>query len=163
MKIASNCVATINYQLKDDAGAVVDSSDDGGPIVMLVGAEDIIPGLEKALLGQEAGAKVSVSVPPEEAYGARNDELVDKVPRENFPGIDNIEAGMMFQTQMEDGQAMVVTIVEADEVFVTVDGNHPMAGKTLHFDLEVVDVRAATEEEIAHGHVHAGDSCGHDH
>lgn len=155
MKIEKNTVATVNYALKNDAGETIDSSEEAGPIMLLAGAGEMIPGLEKALEGREKGDKFNVTIQPEDAYGERNDQMIERVPRANFPGIEDIEAGMMFQTMDNAEQPMVVRVLEVDDEFVTVDGNHPMAGAVLNFDLEVVDVRAATEEEIANGHVHS--------
>jgi FKBP-type peptidyl-prolyl cis-trans isomerase SlyD len=102
-----------------------------------------------------------VDLSPEQAFGERDDALVDRAPRENFPGIDHIEPGMRFQTEMDDGSQMIVTVTEVDDEWVTVDGNHELAGMDLRFDLTVVDVRAASEEELAHGHAH--DPAGHHH
>ena len=114
---------------------------------------------EKVKLSDVEKAQVELR---KKAFGERDDALVDRAPRANFPGIDQIEPGMRFQTEMDDGSPMVVTVVDVDDQWVTVDGNHEMAGKHLRFELEVVDVRKATAEEIAHGHVHGADGeCDH--
>ena len=127
---------------------------EGEPLVYLHGAGNLIPGLEKELVGRSAGASFQVKVEPEEAYGAKHEDLVQVVPREAFQGVENIEPGMGFEAQGSDGQSrhIVVTEVNGDEI--TVDGNHPLAGMELNFDVQIVDVREANAEEIAHGHAH---------
>lgn len=154
MEIAQYRVVVINYTARDASGEVIDSSDNDGPIRYIHGTDDLIPGLEKALEGKKTGDQLQVEVSIDEAYGERDESLVEAVPRENFRGIDNIEIGMQFQTDMEDGSPFLVTVVDLDDETVTVDGNHPLAGKALSFELEVIEVREATAEEIEHGHVH---------
>lgn len=154
MKIELNSVVSIHYTLTDDAGEVIDSSAEGDALNFLAGASNIIPGLEKALMGLEAGAKKKVTVEPEDAYGQHQDELVQKLPREMFGGVDTIEVGMSFQAQGPNGEEQFVEVIEVSEEEITVDGNHMLAGKTLHFDVTVEAVREATESEISHGHVH---------
>lgn len=161
MKIANNCVVTVNYRLLDEEGGVLDSSDQDGPLVYLHGVGQMIEGLENALDGHAVGEALDVRVPPEEAYGDYDPSLVEKVPRTNFPGVEAIEPGMRFESAMEDDEPMVVTVVEVDDKWVHVDGNHPMAGRTMHFQLEVIEVRAATMDEMEHGHAHAHGSCAH--
>jgi len=147
-------VVSIHYTLKDDAGKTIDSSVGEEPLKYLHGAGNIIPGLENALEGLDAGDQKQVTIEPKDGYGEVIAELVQTMPRESFAGIDNIEEGMEFQAQTESGgtQYVVVTQIEGDEI--TVDGNHALAGQTLHFDVTVDEIREATEEEIAHGHVH---------
>ena len=159
MAIENNSVVSMHYVLTNDAGEQLDSSENG-PLTYLHGHSNIIPGLESALTGKAVGDKLNVDVEPAEAYGVRSEELVQEVPRSAFEGIDQVEPGMQFQAQTPEGAQMItVTKVEGDQV--TIDGNHPLAGVTLHFEVEVAEVRDATEEEIAHGHVHGpGD---HDH
>ena len=153
MQIADRTVASFNYTLTDDAGAVIDTSEGRSPLAYLHGAGNIVPGLEKEMAGRKAGDRFDVVVAPEEGYGQPNPMLVQTVPREAFQGVDTIEVGMEFQAQTPQGPlAVVVAKVDADTV--TVDGNHPLAGKTLHFAIEVTDVRDASVEELAHGHVH---------
>ena len=153
MQIANNAVVAIHYTLKNDAGETLDSSAGGEPLVYLHGNGNIIPGLERALAGKGAGDKLNVRVEPTDGYGLRDDDLVQEVPRSAFRGMDAIEVGMRFQAQGEHGaQTVVVTNVVGDAV--TVDANHPLAGEALNFDVEVADVRAATSEELEHGHVH---------
>lgn len=160
MQISPNKVVSIHYTLKNDAGDVLDSSAGREPLAYLHGAGNIIPGLEKALEGKSSGEKMNVSVPPAEGYGERVDGLVQDVPRDAFQGVDEIQPGMQFHAQGPSGP-MVVTVKEVDEGSVKVDGNHPLAGETLHFDVEVAEVRDATAEEQEHGHVHG--AGGHDH
>jgi len=153
MQIAVNTVAYIHYTLKDDGGAVIDSSAGGEPLAYLHGAGNIVPGLEKALEGKSAGEKLSVKVAPEEGYGVRDEALVQQVPRRSFQGVRDLKAGMRFNAQTEQGPvAVTITNVQGD--MVTVDGNHALAGVTLNFDIEVTKVREATSEELMHGHVH---------
>ena len=156
MQISKYRAVVLNYIARDETGEIIDSSDEDGPIRYIHGTEDLIPGLEKALEGREQGERLTVHVPMEEAYGPRDESLVESVPRKNFQGIDEIRPGMKFQTEMDDGSPMIVTVVKVDKKSVTVDGNHPLAGKNLSFELEVVLVREASSEEIEHGHVHEG-------
>ena len=153
MQIAQHKVVTLNYTLKDDDGNVIDQSQDGS-FVYLHGMKNIVAGLENALAGMTAGQTRAVSVSPEEAYGHRDEARVQAVPREMFPADAQIEPGMQFHAQSPEGQSLVVTVVESDADTVTVDGNHPLSGVQLNFDVQVVDVRDATEEEIDHGHAH---------
>ncbi len=157
MPVAKNSVVTIDYTLKDPEGKVLDSSKSEGrePLVYLhgIGHGGLIPGLEKALEGKNAGDHVSATIPPEEAYGLRDDTMVQSVPKTAF-GNSAIVVGAQFRTQGKGGHQHVVTITKIESDSVTVDGNHALAGMTLHFDVEIKDVRAATAEELAHGHVH---------
>jgi len=162
VRIQKNAVVVADFQLFDGGGELVDSSEAGGPLTYLHGAEELLPGLERALADHVVGDRLTVELTPDEAFGERDEALVDRAPRSNFPGIDHIEPGMRFQTEMDDGAPMVVTVVDVDDQWVTVDGNHEMAGRHLRFELNVVDVREATPEEIAHGHVHGPDgACEH--
>lgn len=121
----------------------------------LHGANSIIKGLEQEMEGKKAGDQFTVDVAAADGYGERVDALVQSVPRDAFQGIDNIEPGMRFQAETQQGP-VTVTVTEVGDEQVTVDGNHPLAGETLHFDIEVVEVRAASDEEVEHGHVHDG-------
>ena len=161
MQIAANKAVSIDYTLTNDDGEVLDSSVGGAPLVYLHGAGNIIPGLEKALEGKAAGDDVKVTVEPEEAYGEFNAELIAVLGRNMFEGVDELEVGMQFHASGPDGSMQIVTIkaLEGDEV--TVDGNHPLAGERLTFEVKVVEVRDAQDEEIAHGHVHG--EGGHQH
>ena len=159
MQIGPNSVVSIHYELSNDAGEILDASAEGQPLVYLHGAHNIIPGLEKELAGKAVGDSLKVKVQPEEAYGVRQPELIQQVPRNAFPDPDNLAIGMRFTAQSEGGQISIVITELADET-ATVDGNHPLAGVVLNFDVNVADVRAATDEELSHGHVHMP---GHDH
>ncbi|MFQ3786811.1 FKBP-type peptidyl-prolyl cis-trans isomerase [Halomonas sp. A29] len=160
MQIAQNSVVAFHYTLTNDAGEVLDSSEGRQPLTYLHGAGNIIPGLEKQLEGREAGEKLNVTVSPEEGYGEVQPQLVQEVPRDAFQGVEAVEPGMQFQAQTQGGPLMVtVTKVEGDTV--TVDGNHPLAGQKLNFDVEISNVREASQEEIEHGHVHG--EGGHQH
>lgn len=160
MNISENCVASIHYTLTDGEGKVLDSSEGHEPLSYLHGAGNIIPGLEDALEGKTVGDKLNVAVKAAEAYGLRDDSLVQELPSNMFSGIENIEVGMEFHAETEQGlQVVTVTKVEGDQV--TIDGNHPLAGVDLTFDVEIADVRAATEEELEHGHAHG--AGGHHH
>ncbi|SDK81560.1 FKBP-type peptidyl prolyl cis-trans isomerase /Apo-metallochaperone SlyD [Modicisalibacter muralis] len=160
MQIAQNSVVAFHYTLTNDEGEVLDSSEGREPLTYLHGAGNIIPGLEKELEGRENGEKLQVAVSPEEGYGETQPSLVQEVPRESFQGVESIEPGMQFQAQTQGGPLMVtVTKVEGDTVVV--DGNHPLAGQKLNFDVEIAEVREATPEEAEHGHVHG--EGGHQH
>ncbi len=154
MEIRENTVVSIDYVLTDAAGEVLDRSEEGSPLAYLQGASNIIPGLEKALVGCNAGDSKPVEVAPAEAYGEYDDDLVQVVSRDLFEDADALEPGMRFQANSDSG-SLVVTVTEINDNGVTVDGNHPLAGQTLNFDVTVTDVREATAEEIEHGHVHA--------
>jgi FKBP-type peptidyl-prolyl cis-trans isomerase SlyD len=160
MSITVNKVVTLDYTLTDDEGTVVDKSE-GGNFLYLHGASNIIPGLEQALEGKAAGDELTVAVEPKDGYGERNDEMTQVVPREMFESETEIQPGMQFHAQSPDGQMLVVTVVDVNDEKVTVDGNHPLAGVNLNFDVKVVDVRDATQEELDHGHVHG--TGGHEH
>ncbi len=153
MSIKQDSVVLFNYVLKDDAGSVIDESSPGEPLAYLHGHGNIVPGLERELEGRNTGDKLSVKVAPGDGYGERNKDLVQKVPRRSLKGISNITVGMWLHAQTAQGaRAVTVTAVTGD--MVTLDGNHPLAGENLNFDIEITDVRDATEEELAHGHVH---------
>ena len=160
MHIEKNRVVTFNYTLRDEQGAVLDSSSGRGALSYLHGKGNIIPGLEQALAGKSAGDKLDVTVAPEQGYGARDERLVQIVARAKFGEVANLAPGMQVRANGPQGPRMV-TIARVDRDFVTVDANHPLAGRTLLFSLEVADVRKATHEEITHGHVHG--PGGHQH
>lgn len=160
MHISQDSVVTIDYRLTNDAGEVIDSSEQHGPLAYLHGHGNIIPGLEQALEGRGAGDSFKVSVEPALGYGERNPALTQTLPSSMFGGVDQIQVGMQFHAQTDHGiEVVTVTAVEGDQV--TIDGNHPLAGQTLHFDVTVREVRAADAEELAHGHVHG--EHGHHH
>ena len=154
MQIAAKKAVSIDYTLTNDAGEVLDSSAGGAPLVYLHGAGNIIPGLEQALEGKQEGDQVNVTVEPENAYGEFSAELVAVLGRNMFEGVDELEVGMQFHASGPDGGMQIVTITGVDGDEVTVDGNHPLAGQRLTFDVKVVGIRDASDEEMAHGHVH---------
>lgn len=153
MQIARNKVVTIHYTLRDEQGAVIDSSSGRGPLAYLHGKGNIVPGLERALDGRGAGDKLDVTVAPEQGYGVRDERLVEIVPRSRFPAGTELAPGMRLRTSGARG-VRIVSVVKVERDFVTLDGNHPLAGRTLHFSVEVAEVRRATHEEVSHGHVH---------
>lgn len=153
MQISKNKVVTLKYRLTDDDGDLIDESTEAEPMAYIHGVGNLIPGLEAALEGKQKGDALKVTVNPDEGFGDRNDELTRVVSRNVFDFVEELEVGMQFQT--DGGQGMeVVTIVGIEGDQVTVDGNHPLAGVTLSFDVAVLDVRDATQEELSHGHVH---------
>jgi len=154
LMIGENSVVSMHYKLTDNDGNVIDSSEGMEPLTYLHGAGNIIPGLEKALVGKVENDSLTVKVSPAEGYGEVMDQLIESVPKTAFQGVDKIEAGMSFEAQDPNGhmQRIVVKKVEGD--MVTVDANHPLAGVELNFDVNIVSVREATEEEVSHGHVH---------
>lgn len=160
MQIAERKVASFHYTLTNDAGEMLDSSAGREPLAYLHGAGNIVPGLETEMAGHRVGDKFKVDVDPQNGYGTYIEELAQTVSRESFEGVADLTVGMQFQAQTGQGAiAVIVTAIEGDEV--SVDGNHPLAGETLHFDVEIIEVRDATEEEIQHGHVHG--AGGHHH
>jgi FKBP-type peptidyl-prolyl cis-trans isomerase SlyD len=153
MQITQDAVVSIHYTLTNDKGETIDSSAGGEPLTYLQGNGNLIPGLENALDGKQPGDKLQVKIAPADGYGEYNKALVQSVPRRSFKGIKDVRVGMQFQVQGEGGpRAVTVTHLAGD--MVTVDGNHALAGQNLNFDVEVTEVRVATEEELAHGHVH---------
>lgn len=149
MTINKDKVVSFHYKLTDDQGTVLDSSEGGEAFSYLHGSHMIVPGLEGQLEGKAKGAKFKAVIPPEQGYGEFNAELLQRVPRGNF-GDQDVQVGMQFQA----GEHTIVTVQEVTDQDVLVNGNHPLAGVTLNFDVEVTDVREATAEEVAHGHVH---------
>lgn len=163
MKIAKDVVVSLAYQVKNEDGALVDESTAQEPLQYLHGHRNLIVGLESALEGREKGENFEVTVGPDEAYGDYQEAMVQRVPANVFQGVDQVEIGMRFMAETDQGQIPVeVTEVEGDEVVV--DANHMLAGQTLSFSVEIVDVREATADELSHGHIHQdGEECGHDH
>lgn len=154
MQIDNQRVVSFHYTLRNADGEILDSSREGEPLAYLHGAGNVVPGLEKAMAGHSVGDTLDVTVEPDEGYGAHRDELLQTVSRAAFQGVADISPGMQFQSSGPHGTTLV-TVVAVNDDEVTVDANHPLAGQTLHFDVEVTDVREATGEERAHGHVHA--------
>ena len=160
MSISPDQVVSIHYTLRDDTGEVIDRSAEGEPLAYLHGRGQLIPGLERELTGRSAGDRLQVKIAPAEGYGEYDRELVQQVPRRALKGVGQLRVGLRLQAQTPDGPR-AVTVTQLNGDMVTLDGNHPLAGKTLHFQVEVAAVRAATEEELAHGHVHG--AGGHHH
>jgi FKBP-type peptidyl-prolyl cis-trans isomerase SlyD len=161
MNISEKTVVTLHFTVSSADGTQIDSSREGEPMVVLQGSHYLIQGLEDHLEGKQAGDKFVIDVEPNLAYGERHDELVQAVPTSMFEDME-VEPGMTFRATTDDGeQSVMVVDVTDDEVIV--DGNHPLSGLTLNFDVEVLDVREATEDEIAHGHPHVEGGCGHVH
>ncbi len=160
MEIAADRVVTIHYTLKNDEGAVLDSSSGGEPLAYIQGHGNLVTGLEKALEGQQEGAALAVVVSPQDGYGVHDAALIQRVPKRSLQGSGEIKKGMQFQARTGDGMRLfTVTAIIGD--MITLDGNHPLADQTLHFDVQIVGVRDATAEELEHGHVHG--AGGHHH
>jgi FKBP-type peptidyl-prolyl cis-trans isomerase SlyD len=149
MQITKHTVAAIHYTLTDNEGNVLDSSAGRDPLHYIQGIGNLIPGMEEGLEGKTKGEKFKIKVSPEKGYGVKSEELLQQVPRSAF-GDQQVEIGMQFQTN----QGSVVTVTKIGMDSITVDANHPLAGVELNFDVEVLEIRLATEEELAHGHVH---------
>ncbi len=160
VQIENNAVATLHYTLKGNDGEIIDQSEDGS-FVYLHGAMNIIPGLESALTGKVSGDSLSVKIGPEDGYGVLDENRIQEVPKDMFESTGDIQLGMQFHAEGPDGDTLMVTVSEIKDDTVIIDGNHPLAGKELNFDVKVMDVRSASEEEIAHGHVHG--EHGHQH
>jgi FKBP-type peptidyl-prolyl cis-trans isomerase SlyD len=166
VKITKNTVASFEYTLKNDGGEVLDSSEGGAPLAYIHGNGNLVPGLEKELEGKAVGDEFSVHVAAAEAYGERDDAMIQTVSREQLPTEVDIEVGLQLQAESE-GHRHVLTVVGVEGDEIRLDGNHPLAGVPLNFKVKVVDVRDATDEEIEHGHAHGPDGHeghdGHDH
>ena len=161
MKAQNNQVVTFHYELSDAQGQQVESSRGSDALSVLLGAHNIIPGLEQAMLGREQGERFQVTVPPAEAYGEYRPEFTQRVPKKYFRDAEKLKPGMQTMLQSADGPR-VVTVAKIGQSVIDVDLNHPMAGKTLSFDIEIVEVREASDEEKAHGHVHGPGGHHHD-
>ena len=159
MQITKNRVATLEYTVSSTDGRLLDSSANHGPMYYLHGSGMIIPGLADALEGRSAGETFNVTLPPDRAFGERDPEKIIPVDRKHFDGIDDLRVGMRFQAQLENGYRIVtVSAIEGDKVMI--DANHPFAGRTVAFQVRIIEVRVAHEEELAHGHACYGDhSC----
>jgi FKBP-type peptidyl-prolyl cis-trans isomerase SlyD len=160
MSIARDQVVSIRYTLRDDGGEVIDASGDGEPLTYLHGYGNLIPGLERELTGKNTGDRLQVKIPPAEGYGEYDQALVQRVPRRTLKGIPQIKVGQRLQAQTPEGvRALTVTQLHGD--MVTLDANHPLAGKNLNFEVEIAAIRVATQEELEHGHVHGPDDHHH--
>lgn len=162
MKISTNSVVSMHYVVSDSEGTEIDSSFDSEPLQFIQNSGFLISGLEKELIDHVKGDKFTTAVSADEAYGPRHDTLVQEVPRDMFQGIDELHVGMQLRAGTDSGDQTVIIVGLSDDT-VTVDGNHPLAGIDLSFEVEITDVREATEEELQHGHVHAAGGCGHSH
>lgn len=154
MSLAQNKVVTFNYTLKDDDGNILDTTSGSSPFAFLSGNGQILPKLEEAMNGMLLGTKKNVQIAAADAYGEYNNEAVQQVDRSNFPKDTELQTGMQFVANSPEGQQMPFVISEVKDENVTIDFNHPLAGKNLEFDVELLDIRDATAEELAHGHVH---------
>jgi len=159
MRIAKHKVVSIDYTLTDD-DKIIDTSKGSEPLTYIHGTGNLIPGLEKALAGKAPGDALEVTIPPEEGYGAHDESLLEVLPRSKFTAEQEVQVGMQFYAE-GGSDVQVITVVGVEGDSVTIDGNHPLAGRTLNFAVKVVDVRNATPEEVIHGHVHGPN--GHDH
>ncbi len=163
MKIENNCVVELDYKLMDTKNQTWESSDEGGPWVYLHGHGELMPALEKELIGKGIGQKLKLELKPEEAYGPYEQDLCTQVPLEAFAEVNNLTEGMRLAAEGQDG-VHAVTVKSITDETVTIDANHPLAGQAVKVEVKVLSVREASEEEISHGHVHQhGASCGHSH
>lgn len=162
MTIQDQKVITLNYTLRDQAGTIIDQSHDGS-FCYLHGANNIIPGLEKALDGRKLGDQFEVTIQPADAYGEYNPTLTQVVDRDMFENSDDMIVGMQFHAQSDEGQFIAITVTDINGDKISVDGNPPLAGATLFYNVNVVDIRDASAEEIQHGHVHGAHGHHHDH
>jgi FKBP-type peptidyl-prolyl cis-trans isomerase SlyD len=160
MKIAKDCVVSIDYRLHLGDGKTIDESEPGDPLIYLQGHEQVVPGLEKALEGKDVGESLKVTVTPDEGYGDYEPEGVEEVARDEFPPDLELKEGGIVSATDEEGDEVDFLVKEVRPNTVVVDFNHPLAGKTLHFEVTVREVRAATPEELEHGHAHGP---GHEH
>lgn len=152
--VGKDMVVTFHYTLRNESGDILDSSSGAEPLSYLHGYKNIVPGLEKALLGKAVGAQFKVTVPPAEGYGDREDEMVIKVPRKEWDLPEHVGAGEIVELQSPEGHVVPAVIVEIGAEVVVLDANHPLAGEQLFFEIELTAIRSATQEELAHGHVH---------
>ena len=153
MQIQKDTVAQFKYRLKDQDGNEMDSTEAGEPLAYLHGHNNLLEGLENAMAGKAAGDTLSVTLKPAEAYGERHPDAVQRVPVKHLQGAKKWRPGMIAMVDTDQGKRQV-TVLKVGKFMVTVDTNHPFAGETVTFEIEILDVRAATEEEMAHGHAH---------
>lgn len=158
MKAAKNTVVSFHYEVDDGTGATETSRTGGQALLALLGQGQVIPGLEQALLDHEAGDRFKVEVAPEQGYGLREEGRIQRVPKKYFQNAAKLKVGMPTTLSLREGGQRAVIVHKVGMSAVDVDLNHPMAGKTLHFDIEVLEVREATPEELAHGHAHGLDA-----
>lgn len=153
MKATHQKVVVLDYTLTDDEGSIIDESQ-GGDFVYLHGYQNIIPGLEQAMEGKQAGDEFDVTISPADGYGEFDEGKIQVVPKAAFPDDTELQPGMQFHAQSPEGQVIEATVTQIEEANVTIDANHALAGKTLHFKIKVIDIRDASAEELEHGHVH---------
>jgi len=161
MNVEKNKVVSFHYRLADDAGVEIEDSREREPLVILFGHGNIIPGLEQAMSGHAAGDHFDVIVAPADGYGERRENFTQRVPKKYFRDAERLKPGDTTVLTTQDGRQQMVEITKVGSSVIDVDLNHPMAGRTLHFGIEITDVRDATEEEIAHGHVHGAGGHAH--
>lgn len=159
LNITDGHVVEIAYVLTNDKGEKIDSSAPDTPLSYIQGKQNIIPGLESQMTGKTVGEKFKVSVEPKDGYGERVEAMTQSVPKTQFQDTDQIKVGMQFQVQDQSGNQIIATVADIQDEHIVLDGNHPLAGTSLIFDVEVVSIRKATEEELSHGHLHAGAGC----
>lgn len=152
--VGKDMVVTFHYTLKNQAGQVLDSSSGSDPLTYLHGHRNIVPGLENALIGKSVGSRFNVTVSPAEGYGERVEEMVVRVPKSEWDLPSEVGTGQVVEVLTNEGVTVPALVVEMTSEFVTLDGNHPLAGEELFFEIELTGVRAATREELEHGHVH---------
>jgi FKBP-type peptidyl-prolyl cis-trans isomerase SlyD len=157
--IAKDTIVSFHYKLSDDKGNHLEESSPGEPLMYLHGHQQIIPGLEKALADQKVGAKLEVTVSPDQGYGPYQKEMVIPIPRDQFKNKKDLKAGAVFELSDGQGQVLLARVITIEKDTVVVDANHPMAGKTLCFAVEIMAIREATSEELKHGHAHSGGCC----
>ncbi|MDR1248682.1 MAG: peptidylprolyl isomerase [Treponema sp.] len=168
MNIANDRVVSINYTLTNAQGQALDATG-AEPFSYLHGHRNIISGLEKALDGRKQGDSFKIHIPAADAYGERSEKMITTVPLDRFDGADSVQAGMQFHAETSDGELQMVTVTAVEGDLVTIDGNHPMAGLDLNFDVSIVDVREASEEELQNGCVQGAEcdceegDCAHCH
>lgn len=155
MHITANTVVTFNYILTDDQGEIIDQ-EQGGDFSYLHGARNIVPGLERALEGKQAGDHVDAVVEPIDGYGEHKSWMVERVGRDMFDAGEDIAVGMQFHAENQEGSRIVITVVDIDDEHIMIDANHPLAGVRLNFAVDILEVRTATAEEVDHGHSHTG-------
>ncbi len=160
MQVADNLVISIDYTLINDDNEELDSSKGQEPLAYIQGANNIVQGLEEALTGKSVGDSFNVTIEPEKAYGLYHEDMKQVTDKSMFEGVENLEVGMMFNADVSHGTGVVtITKIEGDQI--TIDGNHPLAGETLTFDVNIVDIREATADELKNGHIH-NSRCQHD-
>jgi len=163
MKISENSVVVMHYSVSDSEDTLIDSSYDDKPVALIQGMGYLMPALENSLLDHQVGDTFEVAVACKEAYGERHDEYVQTVAKELLQGVENLAVGTQLRATTDDGEQTVI-VIDMNDDEVTVDGNHPLSGLDLNFEVEILEVRVATKEELAHGHIHAeGESCGGGH